>query len=190
MNLSRREQGLALVVLGVLVILLADRYVLTPLLARQELVATQRGQVLAETGHAQGLMRECRQSAPKWNSMLSNGLKQDPAEAEGQLLHALRDWAKEAGFVLASVKPDRPESKEQLKEIQIQATGNGSMESVAKFLWKMQSTPFPLKVLEFQLGSRTDGANDLALQVRISTLYWAPEQKGAKTAKPGGGGTR
>jgi Tfp pilus assembly protein PilO len=190
MSLSRREKWLALGTLGVLAILLADYYVLTPLLAEQEHLETERGQLLANIGRAQKLMLEHRQLAPKWNSMLSSGLKGEPADAEGQLLHALRDWAKETGFVLASLKPDRPESKEQLREIQVQAMGTGSIDGVAKFLWKMQSASFPLKVLELQLGSRTDGVNDLALQVRVSTLYCAPERKGAKAAKPGGGGAR
>jgi hypothetical protein len=64
------------------------------------------------------------------------------------------------------------------------------MEGVAKFLWKMQSASFPVKVMEAQLGSRTDGTNDLALQVKISTLYLAPEQRVAKAEKPGNGGAR
>jgi hypothetical protein len=47
-----------------------------------------------------------------------------------------------------------------------------------------------LKVVEFQLGSRTDGMNDLSVQVKASTLYLAPEQRAAKAEKTGGGGAK
>ncbi|MCY3019323.1 MAG: hypothetical protein NTW87_09900, partial [Planctomycetota bacterium] len=94
------------------------------------------------------------------------------------------------GLTLSSVKPDRPESKGQVKEIHVQATGTGPMEAVARFLWRMHSASFPLKITEFQLGSRTDGTNDLALQLKVSTLYYATEVRVAKAEKPGNGGAR
>jgi len=190
MNLSNRERGLLFATLAVLAVLLIDYCALTPLTTQQDALQTERMRILADIGHSQKLVAERRKLAPTWHSMVSSGLKEDPAEAEGQLLHALRDWAKESGFALSSVKPDRPESKERLKEIHVQATGAGPMEGVAKFLWKMQSASFPVKVMEAQLGSRTDGTNDLALQVKISTLYLAPEQRVAKAEKPGNGGAR
>jgi hypothetical protein len=174
MHMSRREKGLAFGTLAVLVLFLADHYVLTPFFDQQSAIESQRGQILADINRDRKVTDERRQLAPKWRAMVTGGLKSDPAEAEGQLLHALRDWAKETGFVLSSVKPDRPETKNQLKEVHVVATGNGKMENTAKFLWKMQSTSFPLKVLDFQLSSRADGANDLALQVKVSTLYWSP----------------
>ena len=190
MNLSQRERLLAFSALGVLVVLLADFYALTPLLAQQDVLQGQREQLLAELSRGQKLVVERRQLTPKWNNMLSSGMKSEPSAAESQLLHALRDWAKEAGFALSSVKPDRPESKEQLKEVHIQATGTGSMDGIVKLLRRMQTSALPLKILEFQLGSRTDGMDDLSLQVKLSTLYNAPEQKPVKADKTGGGGSR
>ena len=55
----------------------------------------------------------------------------------------------------------------------VQATGAGGMENISKLLWKMQSAQFPLKITEMQLGSRNDNSSDLALQLKISTLYRA-----------------
>jgi Tfp pilus assembly protein PilO len=190
MDLSKREKGLLFASLGVLTILAIDFYALTPLTEQQDLLNAQRDQILADMTKAQKLFAEKKQLAPKWSTMLSNGLKTDPAEAEGQLLHALRDWAKETNVTLSSVKPDRPESKDQLKQIHIQASGTGSMESIAKFLWKMQSANFPLKTTEFQLGARNEGDTNLALQIKVSTLYRSSEQVLAKVEKNGNGGVK
>jgi len=188
--MSKREKALVFGTLGVLLLLAADYYVLSPFLERQELLQAQREQILSDIGRARKLVNERKELAPKWNSLVSNGLKGGPSEAEGQVLHALKDWAKETGLTLSSIKPDLPESKEQLKEIHVQATGTGPLDGVAKFLWKMQSAAFPLKVVEFQLGSRTDGADDLSLQIKASTLYFAPEQRAAKAEKSGPGGAK
>jgi Tfp pilus assembly protein PilO len=184
MEASKREKGLAIGVLGVCAILLLDQYALTPILEQQDALQIERDKIVAELSKAQKVMAERKQLAPKWHTMLTTGLKTDPAETEGDLLHAMRDWAKASGFQLTSVKPDRPESKEQLKEIHVQATGTGSMSDVAKFLHKIQSAPFPLKVSEFQLGSRNNSTTELALQVKLSTLYYPPDKKAAKSDKP------
>ena len=190
MNWSKREKILVAGTLAVLLLLVADYYVLTPFMERQDLLQAHREQVVEDMNHASKLAKERKELAPKWNSLVSNGLKGSPSEAEGQLLHKLSDWARESGLTLSSLKPDLPESKEQLKEIHVQAQGAGPMEGMAKFLWKMQSASFPLKVVEFQLGSRTDGMNDLSVQVKASTLYLAPEQRAAKAEKTGGGGAK
>lgn len=190
MDLSKREKGFVLATVAVCGILLLDQYVLTPLLEEQDALHAERDKIVTELDRARKIMAERKQLAPKWHNMLNSGLKSDPSEAEGDLLHALRDWAKAAGFTLTSVKPDRPESKEQLKEIHVQATGTGSMSDVAKFLFKLQSASFPLKLTEFQLGTRSNTTNELALQIKLSTLYCPPDKKIAKAEFPGNGGAK
>ena len=182
MDLSKREKGLAFGSFAIVSMLLLDQYALTPLLDRQDALQAQREQILTDIQRAQKLFKERKQLAPKWNDILSTGLKHDPSEAESQLLHALRDWAKDAGFTLTSIKPDRPESKAELKEVQIQASGVAPMDGIVKFLWQLQSGAFPLKITELQLGSR-DENTDLTLQMKVSTLYYVPEHKAAKAEK-------
>ena len=190
MDLSKREKGLFFAVLAVCGVLLLDQYALTPLMEQQDALHVERDKIIADMDRGRKLLAEKKQLAPKWTSMTSSGLKSDPAEAEGDVLHALRDWAKSANFTLSSVKPDRPESKEQLKEIHVQATGTGSMNDVAKFLLKMQNATFPLKLTEFQLGTRNNTTNELALQIKISTLYYPKEKKVAKADTRVNGGTK
>jgi Tfp pilus assembly protein PilO len=187
--MSKREKMLLFATAGVFVILILDQYALAPLFQHQGLLDTQSGQYQTEIDHGRKFLAERKQLKPKWESMLKGGLKDDPAEAEGQLLHALSDWAGEAGLTLSSLKPERPESKERLKEIQLQVVGNGPWESVPKLLFKIQSAPLPLKIMELQLGSRNDASHDVSLQFKISTLYFPPEAKTTKAGKPGNGGT-
>lgn len=183
MKISGREKALLFGSMAVVTLLLLDQYALTPLLEHQDAMQTQRDRILADIKRDQKLFAERKNLVPKWNSIISTGLKHDPDEAEGQLLHALRDWAKECGLTFTSIKPERPESKAELREIQISASGTASMESVSKFVWKLQSASFPLKITAMQLGSRNDSSSDLALQVKISTLYYIVDRKTTKPEK-------
>ena len=78
-----------------------------------------------------------------------------------------------------------------MREITFQAAGTGPMSAVARFLWRMETAPFPLRVEELQVGARREGTDDLSLQLRVSTLYLAAEQQrpAGKGAQPVNGGT-
>ncbi|HYG76470.1 MAG TPA: type 4a pilus biogenesis protein PilO [Planctomycetota bacterium] len=178
--MSSRERALATVSISVLVLLALDQYALSPLLAQQDQLQVEREQILGDVARAQKINQERKKLAERWKSMIAGGLSKDPATAEGQILHALRDYARDAGLSLASLKPERPESKGRLKEILVQTTATGNMESVTRFLLKLQSASFPLKVTEFQLSTRTDGKDDLNFQLKVSTLF----DGGEKTDKP------
>ena len=184
MALAKRERMLVFGTIAVLGLLGLDQYLLTPVLDAEDQLQRERQQVLADMSRAQGVMADRKQSMARWRSMVRGGLKSDPAEAEGQLLHALRDWAKDSGLVLSSVKPERPESKDsQLKEVQVQASANGTLEALTKFLLKAQTASFPLKLSEFQMATRNETTNDLALQIKVSTLYKGAAPKPDSTSK-------
>ena len=63
---------------------------------------------------------------------------------------------------------------------QVQAAGTGSMNAVSRFLWRVETAGIPLRVKEMQLGSRKEGADDLTVQLRLSTIY-APGARPAAT---------
>lgn len=186
MAISRREKALAIGTIAVVGLLAVDQYFLTPLFDDEDRLEVQRKDILSDMQRARKLLADRKELMPKWNNMLKTGLKSNPAEAEGQLLHSLRDWAKETGLALSSVKPERPESKDPLKQIDIQANATGSMEAVAKFMCRMQTAEFPIKLTEFQLSNRSDASSELALQFKLSTLYNEPELKVAKSEKTQG----
>lgn len=176
MELSKSERMLAMGVGGVVLLLALDRYALTPLLDEQDALELERTTVLKQIASGQSQMKERKRLTPQWKEMLTTGLKDDPASAESQVLHALRDWARDSGLTLSSLKPDRPESKESLKEVQVQATATGGMDGVARFMWKVHSAKFPLKVTEFQTSARNDANDALTLQIKVSTLYMVREK--------------
>jgi len=198
MAFNKRERLLVVGAAAVIGLLGIDQYFLTPLFNDEDQLQVQRQKLLADLGHAHKTMTERKELMPKWNIMLKTGLKADHSEAEQQLYKSLGDWAKETGLTPPSLTEDtgqtqspmttdRPEAKATLKELNLQANTVGSMESIAKFLWKMQSAAFPLKLTEFQMGAQNETNKGLTLQFKISTLYNETEQHPDKSDKPSDG---
>ena len=170
MVLSKRERLIAAAALLAVGILLADRVALTPLLERRTAVEDERQRVLAELERARVLFERRKLLSPRWREMLDAGLGLGPAEAESQVLHAVRNWSQEAGLALSSLRPERMSPRAGLNEITFQASATGGMRAVAGFLWRLESSSLPVRVTELQLGARREGTDDLSLQLHISAL--------------------
>jgi Tfp pilus assembly protein PilO len=180
MVLSKRERYFAIAAVATLLLLIGDHYVLTPLLARGEVLDTEQQRLITEMESATALFDRRRALYDDWRRMTQGGLATDPADAESRLLHALRKWASDSGLSLGTIRPERKEGAGQLQEIVIQASGTGTMSAVSRFLWFTETTDLPLRIIEMQVGSRKEGADDLSLQIKASTLYLAEGSAGVE----------
>jgi hypothetical protein len=179
MVLSKRERYFALATAAAVAILLGDRYVVTPLAARGAAIEAEQQRRAGQLDNATTLIRRKRALADEWKRMTEGGLATDPAEAESRALHALRDWASKSGLTLGTIRPERKEGAERLREITVQVSGTGPMSAVSHFLWFAENSDLPLRIVELQIGSRKEGADDLSLQIKASTLYLAEAPAGA-----------
>ena len=64
--------------------------------------------------------------------------------------------------------------------VRLDASANGNLASVAKLLWRIESARLPLKVDDLDLRSRTDGADDLAVSFKVSTIWVTPGEPANK----------
>ena len=171
MILSKRERyisGATVLVLGALVL---DRYALTPLFERRAQLESETSECQSQLERAVKLFKKNGQLSKKWGGMTAAGLGSDASAAESRLLHAVRDLAQESGLSLSSVKPERSELERQFRRITFRATGTGPMLAVSKFLWRVETATLPVRIADLQVNSRKDGADDLSIQLGISTLY-------------------
>lgn len=190
MNLSHRERSIAITAVAALLLLGLDRYALSPVLEARERIQAETQRLTAEMEEATSLFKRGKLVVRRWRDMTEKGLTEDPAEAESQVLHAVRNWSEETGLALSSVKPERLNQGDGVRQITFRAAGTGTMRAVGRFLWQMETADIPLRIHELQLGSRTEGRDDLSLQLRFSTLYApaverGPAAPGAAAAKGG-----
>jgi hypothetical protein len=184
MILSERERYIVLGTVLAVVALALDHFALTPLLAGRSEADNRKKALVAEMSRARSTLKLSQGLKPRWREMVQAGIKSEPAEAESQVLHAIRDWAEESGAALSLLKPDRQTDKTRLPEISFQASGAGNMKALARLLWRIQSAAIPIKVTKVQVSARKEGSDDLSFQLNLSTVY-SPSRPAPATAASG-----
>ncbi len=173
MILSKRERLIMVLTLAAVSILVLDHYVLTPLLDGRSSLQARKARLQGDMEQADRLLTRRQQVDQRWRQMLTGSLKRDPGEAESQILHALGNWSEQTGLNLSSIRPERSTEKTDVREITFHISGSGSMNSISRFVWCLETAEIPIKVKILRLGSRKEGTDDLSFQFRFSTLYLA-----------------
>lgn len=171
MRMSRRERIIAIVTAAVLGVLVLDRFVLTPWFEARTQLANQLETARAEAARAEQVFDNLRRANRRWADLAGDTLHSQAPAAEGQFLNALRDWADDSGLTLSAVRPDRGTSAHGFERITIRATGAGGMRQVSRFLWNLHTSAIPARLDEVQIATRQPGADELTLQLAVSTIY-------------------
>ena len=160
-----------------------DRYALTPLLTARESAKILKVKLTGDLEATDGLLQQRRVLGRKWREMLAGGMKARREETESQVMHAVRDFSREAGLKLSSLltPQQRSTGNTVLPEVCVHAAGTGPMRAVSGFVRRLETASFPLKILSLQINSRKEGTDNLQVQVEFSTLY-APG--GSQTRAP------
>jgi hypothetical protein len=107
--------------------------------------------------------------------MQENGLGEDIQKAETTVFRYIEKASFDSGLELGSIQPDRVITEGILGEIDFVLSGTGSMQSVTRFLWSLETANIPLKVKSYQLGSKNETAREMTVQVELSTCYLKPK---------------
>ncbi len=181
MGLSKRERMIVLLTLISVGALVADRLVRAPLANRLTELKGERDQAVAEVAQAKLLFQQSQQ-VDRREAKRTGNLKRD-AETESAVTKAMDTWSQDAGLTLTSVKPDRLAGDKGVKEIVFVVAGKGSLGAVAQFLYHVESSDLPIKVKYMQLGSASEAGESMSLELRVSALYLAGDEKSSPKAK-------
>jgi hypothetical protein len=174
MAMSKREKLIASVTGAAMGLFALDRYAITPYFTERKAVADQLAVVTKQTADATRKFREQRRLQGEWRNMISGGLKSDAGDAEQQLYESVRDWAREAGVAVTASDPQRVVRPDRTQVVRLRVTGSGTTAAFSKLLWKVETSPLPLKVDEFTLTAQPPGADKLAVTLWVSTIWVRP----------------
>jgi hypothetical protein len=174
MNLTKRQQILAILAIALVGLYVADKLVFTPLTkswkARSERIVKLKEQV---RDGDETLKREtalCEQ----WDRMRTNTLTNVKSEAESQILKAFERWSKDGGVSVSSIRPQWKEAEDAYKTLECRADVGGSLSAIAHFLYLIERDPLGVKVDSLEITARDNDGSQLALVVQVSGLLLNP----------------
>ncbi|MEX1016442.1 MAG: GspMb/PilO family protein [Phycisphaeraceae bacterium] len=171
MQMSRREKLIALVTLALIVLFLGDRLVVAPALAYRTQLAAEAQLQAEQRAVNERLYDGLASLETRWRDLRAAGLTDGAADAEARLLQAVRGWASEAGLSVTSLVPDRIEPADRLPRVHVRVVGTGDMRQVVTLLSRLEAADLPVRIEEMQLSARREGADELTLNLRLTTLY-------------------
>jgi len=180
MNLTKRQQILAILAIVLVGLYVADKLVFTPLTtnwkARSERIAKLKEQVRdgSETLKRETALRE------QWDRMRRNTLVDAKSEAESQMLKAFERWSKEGAVSVSSIRPQWKEAQEAYKTLECRADVGGSLAAIAHFLYLIERDALGVKVDSLELTSRNNEGSQLSLVVQVSGLLLNPPKNSGR----------
>ncbi|MHC4355742.1 MAG: hypothetical protein ACYS0H_23835 [Planctomycetota bacterium] len=183
MGLSKRERIILIAAIACVGLFVAVKFVIDPVQARRDELESQRQQLLGDLNEAELLVGNHGRMQKKWDAMLSDGL-QSETEAESRILDALQEWSGAANMALSSIRPERISSDRGLQEMIFTVAGRGTLESVARFLWQIETAALPVKIKDMQLGSGSEAGDSMSLQLHLSALYLGAQKNQGETGQP------
>ncbi len=184
MGLSKRERIILIATLASVGLFVAVKFVIDPVQAKRDELESQRQQLQGDLNEAEMLISNNGRMRKKWDAMLSDGL-QSETDAESRILSALREWSGAANMALSSIRPERISSERGLQEMIFTVAGRGTLDSVARFLWQIETAVLPVKIKDMQLGSSSESGDSMSLQLHLSALYLGAQKKQAESGQPG-----
>jgi Tfp pilus assembly protein PilO len=181
--LSKRERIIAVVAIAAVGFLVLNKFLIAPVADRLEQIETRKQQLQVELNEAQNLFQRRRLLEKEWKAMLAEGLRNE-VEAESTIARAIDGWSRETSLTLSSVKPDRVAGDKGLTEITFVVAGTGTLEAVAQFLWRVETTLLPIKVKDMQLGSSNESGQSMSVQLRLSAICLSTEKQQPPQEKP------
>ena len=177
MAMTQRERMIAAVT-GIAVGAFAlNYYALDPYLDARRSASADKKKFTEQIDAGNLLKRKGARADREWNDMVNGGLKSDAGDAEQQLYEAVRDWARETGVTVLTSDPQRPTAQrnERTQIVRLRLTGTGTTASFSKLLWRVETSPLPVKVDEFTLTGQPPGSDNLAVSMAVSTIWIRPE---------------
>lgn len=173
-KLSPRERNIFVVVVVLVGFWALYALAIGPLLDERSDLDTNINTASQSLDQAHNLVHRAQVDSAKWKEMQRYGLRNDAAAAESQMLHAIEDWARDAGLTMTGNKPDRAEAEKPFQKITFHVTTTGNLAGINRFMWDVETSMIPTRVEEFNVTARKEGTDDLSLSVAISTLCIVP----------------
>lgn len=177
MNVKNRKDLLTIAAIAAGLLLVGDRFILTPLLKswneRANRIVELRKQV---SRGAQVLDREGNVRT-RWEQMRANTLASDSSEAEDQVLKAFDKWSQESRISISSIKPQWKHNSEDYMTLECRVDAAGSLAALTRFLYSIEKDPLAMKVEAVEITSRDNNGSQLALGLLVSALVLTPKER-------------
>jgi len=191
--LSKRERYVVIGTTLAIGLFVLDKVILGPVFAYRKDITAAIDDAQKKLKDNERMFIMQRRSEKLWNQMVTTGgLKSDQQTAEQQLQAKMHDWIVESGLDENQTQPQKVTELGGFKTSAHQVTVSGHTRSVAQLLWRLETSPIPVKVTGVEMKPKKEGIDDLTVTINVATLFLNPDADKTKAGalRTPAGGTR
>ena len=170
MNLTNRQQLLAIVAVTAVALFASDRLVFEPLLKSWKARGTRLVELRKSVDKGRTLLERDQAIRVRWDTMRTNTLSSEVSVAEGQVLNRFDEWAKKSSVAISAIRPQWKRNAEDYLTLECRVDAAGNLPALTRFLYSVEKDSLALKVESLELTARDDNANQLSLGLQVSGL--------------------
>jgi hypothetical protein len=169
-NLTSRQQWLAVIAIAGVVFFVGDRILFTPLANAWSARSKHLHELKENVRQSQLLVDREVALRSRWENMQTNLLAADPSAAERQVLKAFDRWSQESRIGVTAIKPQWKQTQDDETRLECRVDAFGNLAAVTRFLYEIEQDPLAVKIDSLELTSRNDTGDEIALTLQVSGL--------------------
>jgi hypothetical protein len=168
--LSKRERLILICTIALVAAAGLYYWPVKPMLDQRQQMHAENQALTIRLARQQKVLGHRRELGPLWTAMQPS-LKETADQAESQAMHTLRDAAAEARLSPPSYRPERLLDESAMPQVSVKVDGAGTMQSVTRFLYLLDSAEIPLRMTELTMTSKKPGGDEINFTLRVTTIY-------------------
>ena len=176
MKIQNRQQWLVVIAVAGIVLLVADRAVLTPLMGLWKTRSAKVAELRKRIAQGESLIQREQSIRRRWDQMRRNTLPVNSSVAEQQLLKAFDNWARDSRANITLITPQW-KRYDDYSTLECRVDASGSLETLCRFLYSIERDPMALKLEMAELTSHDDNGQQMTLGLQVSGLVLTPTKQ-------------
>jgi len=170
MNISNRQQLLAIMAIAVIALWIGDKVVFSPLTGLWKDRVKQIDELRKSVNQGNLLLERERSIRNRWAGMRTNTLPNNTSAAENLVLKAFDRWSQESRISVTSIKPQWKHNADEYMTLECRVDAFGSLSTLTRFLYDVEKDPLALKVDAVEITTRDNEGQQLSLALQVSGL--------------------
>ena len=176
MKISNRQQALAILAGIALALLLADRFIRSPLTRSWKERTVRIAELEKNINQGKTLFDREQILRSRWENMRKNTFPSVESAAENEMLKAFDRWSQNSRISISSIKPQWKRNSDDYRTLECRADASGSMQELTRFLYDVERDALALRVESVEITARDNNGQQLSLGLQVSGLVLNPQQ--------------
>ena len=168
--LQDRKTLLLVIAVASVGLLAMDRLIISPLATTWKERSRRIAELQTDIHRGRSLLERESVIRDRWAEMKATALPASEATAESQVLKGAHQWRTESAIRLTSIKPDWRDHEDGHRTLECRVTGIGSINTIARFLYRLETDPLALRVEQIEIARRGESTDKLTLNLHFSAL--------------------